>query len=733
MTVQTGDASLKQATMPGGCDGSSKYANPNPNSYLKSRRLPAKQERRGKILSFLDSSLEDVNYQLPDFSDGPFVHSSQSSHKRKSRRKKAISLSSYHGTTSTNETASYHKKSSDNDAASLSSLTDDNDTPMEEVLRALYASSLTDSDSTSCTDMTSLASIGFNMSSQHTSSFASLLGDEDNAEMNGLDFEGDGEESSSEANDKDRIGDEEAKKCSQTHDNDEVPYVQTMPSKDTDREKMPSVREPAETSSMDDEVSQSSASYYEEEYIEEEYIEEVYSDSEETIEEEYFDDDDDAISYDEIILEEQGKDLDNGDGFVEEVYYYSDEEELFEEVIEDSSDSFDEYIVEEEYQGSKFEASLGIIEEEDDDHSAAEYSQKGNGRLGAAFKEEEVFFEEENEEFIFREYDEDVEVDYLREDEQEIDVYYEIEDDESYIEEEIIPQFEVPVIPAIAAWQEQEEVRALAEDDEPPEIAPRTPRNILMAVLTAAAADFKLRKVPKDHKKRFVPVSEMAACLARLTKLKENVVEAMGRASTVEQDEDWRPTGAPITLLRSLNVRIVTEAAAMGRIMRLKEKVVANYEEPRGFFGGEPKTNIDDLVDDKGRRIFRTSMLVPLHERDVMQESMSRDWNLGILESSTEMDETTVENVKLPTDRVPRFTKPPSCSPVMGRQEIHDSIARGVAEGAWDRRYRLERPHIGLRVTSVCRCQYCEHPSAFQTHAYKKLSERTQKYVIPLY
>lgn len=694
--MQTGDIASPNRSASLKRDGSNKYANPNPNSYLKSRRLPAKQQRRGEILSLLDSSLDDVTYELPDFSNiqGPFVHLSQSTHKRKSKSKKAISPSSYHGTTSIKERTSPFRRESVHDAASLPSLADDQNAPMEEVLRALHTSSLTDSDSTSCTDMTSFASIGFDTSSQHTSSFASLLGDGDDIGVieNGLDCVGEQDESCSCANGNNRKGGGEGLELSPA----ELPRHQCLC-----EENMSAIRERARIdSSLDDEISESSASYYEE----------VCSDSEEANAEEHSHGDDEIL-YDEIIVDDPAI----GDEFVEELYFS--DEEIIEEFIEDSEDYFEEYIIEEEeYQDSKFEATLGIIEEEDDDQSDSDQSHSSNQPLHYAL-EEELFSEKEDtedmlydvidEESVFGEYS-----------------FTSHDDDESYIEEEIIPQFETPFVPAIVAWQEQEEVRALVEDEDPPEIAPRTPRNILMAVLAAAATDFKLRKVPKDHKKRFLPVSELAACLARLTKLNEHVVESMGRASPHKNEDDWHPSGAPVTLIRSLNLRIVTEAAAMGRVMRLKEKVFTNYEEPKRFFGNESKIDIEDLVDDKGYRILRTSLLVPLHEQDLMQESMSRNWNLGILEASTEADETTVENVKLPTERVPRFTKPPSCSPVMSRQEIHDSIARGVAEGAWDRKYRLERPHIGLRITSACTCQYCENPSAFQTHAYKKLSRQ---------
>jgi len=425
-------------------------------------------------------------------------------------------------------------------------------------------------------------------------------------------------------------------------------------------------------------------------YIEEEYFseEEITSYSEEGIIEEDLFSNGETIDEEDVEEDTYFEDIIESDGV--DVLYKEEEYFSEEEIIDED---FEEYIVEEK--SNFFEASLDRIIEEDD-HS--NYSERSD-----------VFDEVLDEDFLDS-------GDFV--DEVILD-----DDDESYIEEEIIPQFEVPFVPAIVAWQEQEEQRASIEDEKPPEVAPRTPRNVLMAVLAAAASDFKLRKVPEGHKKRFEPMADAAACLGRLTKLPESTIESTGRASQVKTD-DWSPTGAPIIFERSLNVRLVNEAAAMGRVMRLKEKVITNYEEetPR-LFDENRNIEIDELLDEKGRPVFRTSVLVPLHELDTRQESMSRDWNMGFLEASDEADTLSIHNVKLPTTQVPRFNRPLACSPVMSRQEINDAIARGVAEGAWSRKYRLDRPQRKLRITSMCRCQYCQNPNAYQTHAYKELSK----------
>jgi hypothetical protein len=391
-----------------------------------------------------------------------------------------------------------------------------------------------------------------------------------------------------------------------------------------------------------------------------------------------------------------------------------------EETIEDDSDSSSRMWIEEEYMSDIEEASgasfLGNLEE-----MFEEMVGEGNEML-AEFDLQNTF---EGERELERNLGSINEADYYDFEEESQDSEYEVEDEEisvdddfSIIEEEIIFKYEVPVVPAIAAWQAKEEARIREAEVKPLEVATRTPREILMAVLAASAMDFKLRKVPQEHKRRFVPVADAVASLGRLNRLNEVVVEAMGHASASKKsDEEWQPTRAPIVVPRSLNLRIATEAAAMGRVMRLAERVVTNYEElstvDRFFLQGESKVNVDDMVDEMGHRIIRTSMLLPLHEQDTRQASKARDWSAGMLESLWSMDqEVTLANVQLPSSRVPRFEKPQVASS-FSRQKIQEAIAQGVAEGAWDRRYRLDRPQKQLRITPMCRCRYCQNPNPF--------------------
>ncbi len=747
-------ASLKQSMklrIPDGTpDGTTKYA--NSNSYIKARRRAAKEERRNKIRDMLDSSLEDVNYQLPDYSDAdsPIVSPlPKPGIKRKSKNLLPKSFSnlahnkpSYQSSTAT---------SAENGVKpSTSSRNDDIVSPMEDFLKALESSGVVENDETSCTHMMSSSSFAFNMSSDCTVFSDGLdsctehevrsepCSEEANKKLNGHNCSSgvikDSEHSHAttwdettyrnDAREDDVIGDE-----SYTDGEWSVEYI------DEEEVIIEEFFEDVEDASYFEEIIMDEDDKGGHDFIEEEY----YSDEE--VVEEIIGDCDEHCSDEEIIEESIGDCDDDGFESCSEETVVDEEdmdsyEEIIEEIIMDSDDvdhEFEEYLIEEDYHSQVSDPILEIIEEEDYNsdavHDCDAHCKKNlvvqssdDSYHSKEMIEGEVVEEMEYDEECYTEYEESLASSFLVENE--LDRDFCDYDDDSFIEE-IIPEFEVPVIPAIAAWQKQQEA-LLAVEEEFPEVAPRTPREILMAVLAAAAMDFKLRKVPDDHKRNYTPLTVLAASLGRLMKLEEYVIEDIGRAPVVRKDDEWCPTGAPIIFYRSISLRIATEAAAMGRVMRLKENSVTNYEEFQRYYSleEEQKVDIDDILDEKGRPIFRTSVLVPYHEREAKREVMTRDWKVGLLEESCQAGEgITVDNVQLPTKSIPRFQKPPSCSPVMSPQAIKDAIARGVAEGAWNRKYRLERPQVELRIRSMCRCQYCQHPNAFQTHAYKKLSQ----------
>ena len=71
----------------------------------------------------------------------------------------------------------------------------------------------------------------------------------------------------------------------------------------------------------------------------------------------------------------------------------------------------------------------------------------------------------------------------------------------------------------------------------------------------------------------------------------------------------------------------------------------------------------------------------------------------------------------LPTNVLPKFKVQKQ---QLSKKEYMDALSTAVAEIAWDRRYRLDRPNANLKVTFGCDCKYCERPNIFQTALYRK-------------
>jgi len=494
--------------------------------------------------------------------------------------------------------------------------------------------------------------------------------------------------------------------------------------------------------------------------LDKEDIKEDTSFTEETVD---TDDEDDAAGmgkkstrYDHDVMEEEIGIVDDGQESTEGYEEIIEDISYVEEIIDDDDD--DESDEESKLYHEYAEEETSYVEEvlDDDDDDGKDTSQRNSlwieeeyildmetikARIMGINRSVEDLLPSPDDgkgyEYVVEDDDGNSDFDYLTVGEE-----VEVEEDEFFVnddapvkdqlwEEEPILKFDVPVIPAIVSWQAMEEHRTLILDEKPPEVASRTPREILMAVLNASSMDFKLRKVPQEHKKRFVSIADTVASLGRLSRLKEVVVEGVGHASQPEDEyEDWMPTGAPIVFPRSVSLRIATEAASMGRVVRLTEEAVTNYEDRRksaiSFEEVENRVDIDDMLDENGHSIIRTSVLLPLHEQSVKETSKAKDWSAALLEATTTMD-VSLDTVELPCARIPRFKKP-SLPKSMTRQDIQDAIAQGVAEKAWDRRYRLDRPHKQLRITSMCRCPYCPNPNPFQTHAYKNLANSSLEY-----
>lgn len=242
----------------------------------------------------------------------------------------------------------------------------------------------------------------------------------------------------------------------------------------------------------------------------------------------------------------------------------------------------------------------------------------------------------------------------------------------------------------------------------------------LKALIVQAAME--LRPVPEEHKKEYKPIMNEAAEIGLRVRLPEKILEAYGTPKPDPKDKDksiaWTPggrVGMPvITNKRSKEQRIVVEAAALGKIRRLKPHIVYNYDPTHDEEEeSQEEVEIDDILDEHGAKDMRTRHLTNYHVRHLKQEKKDDFWD-----PDEDVHYKRLEDVSLPTEVLPVY-QPKNAKPI-SRIEFMDAVSRGVAESAWDRRYRLDRPNRELRVTNRCTCKYCKTANPYQTNAYRK-------------
>ena len=232
-----------------------------------------------------------------------------------------------------------------------------------------------------------------------------------------------------------------------------------------------------------------------------------------------------------------------------------------------------------------------------------------------------------------------------------------------------------------------------------------------------SGGELQVRVVPEEHRNVFISIADEAAQIGQLTRLNEKVVEAIVPQKEVKEDT-WVPSGLRSDNQRSKFFMVVNEAAALGqmRLARHKPHEVTNYDPVEEEESSEEE-DIDNMLDEHGRRVQRAGLLMDQLIRENVKEKAKKDW---ALEGTTEIQYTSIKDVKLPTQRPPTW-KPENKA--MSQQDIKDAISNGVAAAAWDRRYRLQKKNAQLKVTRKCDCRYCVNPNPFQTHAYKKIWE----------
>eukprot|EP00934_Nitzschia_sp_Nitz4_P008996 Nitzschia sp. Nitz4//scaffold44_size153857//67756//69207//NITZ4_002721-RA/size153857-processed-gene-0.123-mRNA-1//1//CDS//3329552157//8986//frame0 len=230
-----------------------------------------------------------------------------------------------------------------------------------------------------------------------------------------------------------------------------------------------------------------------------------------------------------------------------------------------------------------------------------------------------------------------------------------------------------------------------------------------------AGGQLKVREIPKAHKNVFVNVALEAARVGTLTRLNEHTVTAVAQP---KEEEVWKgPSGLRTDHLRSTMFMAVNEAAALGAMRKLKPVEVTNYDQNEYHEEEEPE-DIDKMTDEHGRRVVRQLYLI---DRRLQEEKKSKEEMWSAENVSNMVQYNSMDEVALPSATAPKW-KPKKSEKT--QRELMDSIANGVAERAWERNYRLNRPKANLMMTRQCNCKFCVNPNPYQTHKYKQMEEK---------
>jgi len=241
------------------------------------------------------------------------------------------------------------------------------------------------------------------------------------------------------------------------------------------------------------------------------------------------------------------------------------------------------------------------------------------------------------------------------------------------------------------------------------------------AMVIQARMEMRCRKIPEWHKTEFKSSLAQAAAVAQATRLDEHTVEARSTRSYAKYDPTVTPSlvwvkGKETVSLPSFNdpvpeqFQIFKEAMALGGIKALKPKITTNYDRllPTINFHDD-QVDVDDAT--KAKRI-RTRYLTDIY----LHEDQRERW-VDEDEDFESIHYESLDDVELPSSHCPAYV----CRTTKATDsELKDLLAQEVAEGVWERRYRLERPRAKQRITYRCYCKYCKTSSTYQTFAYRK-------------
>ncbi|KAL3925096.1 MAG: hypothetical protein SGILL_000635 [Bacillariaceae sp.] len=246
----------------------------------------------------------------------------------------------------------------------------------------------------------------------------------------------------------------------------------------------------------------------------------------------------------------------------------------------------------------------------------------------------------------------------------------------------------------------------------------------LKALILQGQAEMRHRKVPEEHKQLFKPTCLEASEVGRFTRLNEKVLEAYGTKAKAEKTQlpsaTWKHGQEQVALPKtnsetaSNTFTLFNEAAALGKIKALKPKIVTNYD-PLAQIAHHHQLDEYDIDDENKIKAMRTNFLTDVYIQGHLDHKKDDLWDGAELEE--EVRYNSLDEVKLPTESCPTVKQ---TTTKMSNSELMQAIGQGVAEKAWERRYRLERPHAQQQITRTCTCKFCNHANPFQTRAYRK-------------
>jgi hypothetical protein len=257
----------------------------------------------------------------------------------------------------------------------------------------------------------------------------------------------------------------------------------------------------------------------------------------------------------------------------------------------------------------------------------------------------------------------------------------------------------------------------------------------------AEGGEKRMRKVVikerDEYKTDFSNIVTDAAAMGRLTRLNEYTVEAVAQEKTPMQE--WKSNGLLAIQWRSNHMSVIHEAAALGNEVKMPEHVVSNVaeEEPEEW---DPDA-LGKPISARMRQLLELSTTVGEGQQKVDKLVLGRKEEQGKPDSlliKPMQAYSNIEDVKLPRQSAPKID--PKRNAEKLNKQLKEAVLKGgkpmtdvsasVAEIAWARRARLDRPGSLPKVREVCPCPYCGTASPYQTFAYREQDRKHKEAIL---